>query len=377
MSLFAIAQWTGFGLAAVSGIAVGYIQNRRPVVFQDRRSVTLFTAVWIAALLFEFYALGPASFIMMNNDGSLGATFYTYIVDQNLGGQFAHEYGGGHDIDAALGFGNQYFSLERILFSLLPTWLAVFATKFLVALTGFVGAYRLCRATGPSGRTVSSGLAALFTVTIYYNINATTWNTLGYSVLPWVIYLAFVRESRRHYLLGLVLLGIMAATTEPLHTFLAIAGTVVGGAVLLACVRVRTIILPSVIMGIFIAANWHEIFYALSQIAPMSIRGNISFGDSTFLEAVQRSITSFPIQSRGVPVIIISILALAYRRDPFVWNTIGAMISLMVFYLALAWLPWELVGLKVVKGLSIHLLYFAPDSTSPTTLPISRWRSRF
>ena len=94
MSLFAIAQWTGFGLAAVSGIAVGYIQNRRPLVFQDRRSVTLFTAVWIAALLFEFYALGPASFVMMNNDGSLGATFYTYIVDQNLGGQFAHEYGG-------------------------------------------------------------------------------------------------------------------------------------------------------------------------------------------------------------------------------------------------------------------------------------------
>jgi hypothetical protein len=368
MSLITIAQWAGYGLAAAGGLAFGYFQNRRPMVFQDRRSVTLFAAIWLGVLLLEFYALGPASFIMMNNDGSLGAPFYTYLVNQNLGGQFTHTYGGGHDVDAMLGFGNQYFSLERILFSLLPTWLAVLATKFLVALTGFIGAYKLCRATGPSGRTVSAGLAAIFTVTFSYSINATTWNTLGYSVLPWVIYLAFVRDRRRHYLLGLVVLGIMAATTEPLHTFLAIAGTMAGGAVLLGRVHIRTLFLPPIIVSVLIAANWHEIFYAMSKVAPLSIRGNINFGDYTFLEAVWRAIISFPTQSMGAPVIIVSILALAYRRDPFVWNAIGAMMSLIICYAALAWLPWELIGLRVVKGLSFNYLYF---SVGALMLPIT------
>ena len=103
MSLIALATWTGFGLAAASAIAVSYALNRCPVVFADRRAVMRFAAIWLGALLFEFYALGPASYIAMNNDGNLGVTFYKFLVDRHPGGQFAHGFGGGfRRIDAGL-----------------------------------------------------------------------------------------------------------------------------------------------------------------------------------------------------------------------------------------------------------------------------------
>jgi hypothetical protein len=201
MTLLAIANWLGLGLAGASAITVGYFQIHRPILLRNANSVIIFGAVWSAVLLLEFYVLGPASYISMNIDGNLGIAFYKFLADQHLGGQIAHGYGGGHDVTAMTGFGAQFFSLEKILFSIFPTWVTIFFLKLVVVLTGFIGAYRLCRSVGPSDRLISAGLAALFTVSIPYNINASTWNGLGYSVLPWVIYLGVIRYGRNHYTL--------------------------------------------------------------------------------------------------------------------------------------------------------------------------------
>ena len=372
MSLIALATWTGFGLAAASAIAVSYALNRCPVVFADRRAVMRFAAIWLGALLFEFYALGPASYIAMNNDGNLGVTFYKFLVDRHPGGQFAHGFGGGHDVDAVLGFGTQLFSLERIFFSLLPTWLAIFVLKLVVALTGFIGAYKLCRITGPAGRTVSAGLAAVFTVAVPYNINATTWNVLGYSVLPWVIYFAVARQDRRHYLPGLVVLGLMASTAEPLHTFVTISGAVVAGAVLLAKLDirsfVRSIVLPIAVITALMLVNWHEVFYAMTQIAPLTIRGNFLWSDLTVTEAVTHAISNFAVLKVGTVGIAASILVLIYRRDSFVWNALTAVAALLACNLALTLFPWETVGLNFVNGLSPQYLFY---STPALMLPMA------
>ena len=359
MSMIAIANWAALGIAGTGGLVLWYGQAHKPVVLKSRQAVTAFGTAWIAVFLFEFYVLGSASFISMNIDGNVGTTFFTFLTQRHLGGQMAHAYGGGHDIDTVLGFGTQYFSLERILFGFLPPWLANLALKVAVAVVGFVGAYRLCRATTPSRRTVAAALAALFTVAVPYNINATTWNGLGYAVLPWVIYLGVFRENRRHYFIGLLFLGFMASTTEPLHTFLSIAATALAGMVLLGETKIRTILLPLSIIGILMLINWHEVFYALKQIAPLTLRGRVNFGDVSFYEACLRALEHFPKLQIITAFMGLSILALAIKRDPFFWNALAANGVLLGCYTALVWLPWEQIGLGVIKGLSPHYLYFA------------------
>ena len=359
MSLITLVNWSAAGIAIAGALAVWLGQTYRPLVLKSRRAVTVFGAVWIAVLLVEFYALGPASFISMNIDGNVGTTFFTFLTQRHLGGQIAHAYGGGHDIDTVLGFGTQYFSLERILFSVLPAWLANLVLKIAVAGGGFAGAYKLCRAAGPYGRTLAAALAALFTVALHYNINATTWNGLGYAVLPWVIYLGVAREGRRAYLPGLFLLGLMAAMTEPLHTFLSIAAAALTAVVVLGKINLRTLILPMAVTVLVMLVNWHEVFYALKQIAPLTIRGRVNFGDVSFLESLSRALQNFTNLGIAPAFIVLSALALAIKRDRFVWNALAAIGVMLGCYVALAWLPWHWIGLDVVKGLSPHYLYFA------------------
>ncbi|MBT3767195.1 MAG: hypothetical protein HOB79_15495 [Rhodospirillaceae bacterium] len=368
MSLITMVTWVSYGLALAGALATVYIQFRRPIKFSGQKSVIYFAAIWISILLLEYYILGPASHISWNIDGNIGATFFTYLTERHLGGQVAHGYGGAFDIDTIMGFGTQIFSLERILFSFLPTWFAILVLKIAVAAVGFSGAYRLVRAMGPSGREVAAVLAALFTVAVPYNLNATTWNGLGYAVLPWVLYFAFARADRRYYLPGLVILGVMASTTEPLHTFLSIAAAVFAGVALTGRMRPQTIVLPLVIIGVFMLINWHEVLYALKQIAPLTIRGRIIFGDLTLIEAISRAMTAFPSSRVGTVVLAISLMVLAYKRDPFFWNALATALLLLTCYVALVWLPWEIIGLKVLKGLSPHYLYFA---TSALMLPIA------
>jgi len=356
--MIALAKWIGLVLAAAGGAAVWYVQIRHPVALKSRQAVNVFGAIWIAILLLEFYALGPASYISMHIDGNLGPTYYTYLAERHLGGQVAHAYGGGHDVDAIIGFGTQFFSLERILFSLLPIWLAILALKVSVTAVGFSGAYKLCRVSGQFDRTLAAGLAALFTVIIFYHYTATIWHGLGYSILPWVIYLGVVRERRRYYLSGLVVLGIIASTVEPTHIFVAMVSALVAGAVMLGKVTLRTATLPLGVVFVSTFANWHEVLYALKQIAPLTIRGNYNSGDLTLFNAIGEAFFLFAISKTVAAGVAVSVLVLAYQRNPFFWNAIKAIAALMACYIALVRLPWEIIGLGAVKGLSPHYLYY-------------------
>lgn len=367
MTLASIANLVGVGLASISAFVVIYMQFRRPITLQDKFSVVKFGGLWAAILLFEFYALGPASYISMNIDGNLGISFYKFLADQHLGGQIAHGYGGGHDVGAMTGFGTQFFSLEQIFSAIFPTWVTIFLLKLAVALTGFIGAYKLCRITGPTDRTVSAGLAILFTVSIPYNINASTWNGLGYSVLPWVIYLGVARANKQHYILGLFCLGILTSTTEPLHTFLAIAGTAVAAPIMLGKINFRTLFLPLIFILTFMFANWFEVFYALKQIAPTSIRGVINFKQPNLIEALVGAFTQFYLLKVGAIGIIVSMGVLAYLRHSYIWKAVGAVAVLIISYVALALIPWADIGLGVVSGLSPHYLFYA---TTALMLPL-------
>ena len=101
----------GIGIAAFF-ISFVYL-TRRPFQVQN---VVFFFAAWSALVLFEYYFLGPYSYIHMNDEGDHFVPYYLYLINHHLGGQFGHAIGGGHDVFNAFSPGFQLFSPEIFFF---------------------------------------------------------------------------------------------------------------------------------------------------------------------------------------------------------------------------------------------------------------------
>ena len=57
--------------------------------------MVFFFVAWAALVLFEYYFLGPYSYIHMNDEGDHFVPYYLYLINHHLGGQFGHAIGGG------------------------------------------------------------------------------------------------------------------------------------------------------------------------------------------------------------------------------------------------------------------------------------------
>ncbi|MDA1091397.1 MAG: hypothetical protein O3A85_13930, partial [Proteobacteria bacterium] len=204
----------------------------------ERRHVIVFFVVWIAALTFEFYFLGPYSFIEQTTEGNLNVTLNYYLSHGYDGGKFSHQYGGGQDVYTLL-FGKHFFNPDRFLIWIFPLWIAILLHKVLVGSLGFIGGYVLARHVAPGSRAVSVGVAALFTVSHFYLLNwSTNWSP-GFAILPLVIYLSVARSLEPRYWPGVLLAALMVAPSDPIHVFPPLAVAIVASGILLGKANVK------------------------------------------------------------------------------------------------------------------------------------------
>lgn len=334
----------------MAAIACLVIRWRGGLVLQTRQSVRLFFVVWLGVFLAE-YAVGPSSFIFMDDEGDYSIPILNYLTHFHDGGQFAHALGGGVDRWAAFVVGVHAFSPELVLFTHLPTWAGILVLKAAVASVWFMGAYRLARVAGGT-RAISAAIAALSPLTQLEFYDHTTWNGLGFGLMPLLAWLGPGRADRRWRVLSLIAITVCAAFSDPTHTAKAM-----GAAIILATIVLRRPFWSGAVLPVFAAAtgaavNAMESLYAMVQMAPLSFRGasglavaRQGLNDVDFI-AISKVLIVNPM-AFAVVLTAILILTVANRHGQAIRLAV-AMVLLPTTVLAFLTLPWDLLGLAVI-----------------------------
>ena len=232
-----------------------------------------FLLIWIFLFLFKFFLLGPYSPINFYDNADIGLSRILFEKNHHLGGEYMHGILGGQDFYSSQLFGGQIISLEKIIFSNLPLWVALLIHKSLLLLIGFLGAYLLFFRAYSFDKVDVIFLASFITVFNPYTITSTIHQGLSFSTIPLAIYLFLYNTEDKYYFLKVICLSLLISiSTAPLHSFLAILGGIVMS-ILIKKPKFFTKYLFSILILLFaIISNWHESIFAMYEMGPSSNR---------------------------------------------------------------------------------------------------------
>ena len=101
-------------LSALSFVPYYYFLGMERLRVTSPKHVRVFFFVWLLIFTFEFYFLGPYSFIELSHEGNATAPLNYFLAHDYDGGRFSHRFSGGVDIYGMLP-GMQYFNPELLL----------------------------------------------------------------------------------------------------------------------------------------------------------------------------------------------------------------------------------------------------------------------
>lgn len=171
----------------------------------------------LAIILFEFYVLGPYSFVLFTDEGDIAIPILKLIADSHDGGQgFVHGFAGGTAPALAYAVGSQVVSLERTLLQLLPVWLALVSMKVISMTLATAGVYAIAHRLLGADRWAAVGLGVVFAIHSEGMINDTFNVGFPIAVLPLVVYLVSALPTARRPWLILSALAAMSALPSPI-----------------------------------------------------------------------------------------------------------------------------------------------------------------
>lgn len=368
--IFASKMLTAMLVAsALSFIAYYAILRKAGPRIDTRRRVAWFFLFWLAALTFEFYFLGPYSFVEQTTEGNLNVAFGYYLTHGHDGGRFSHRYGGGQDVYTLL-FGMHFFNPERFFLAAFPLWIAIFLHKIMVGAIGFVGTYLLARRVAPEHRMAAAAIGALFTVSHSYLLNwSTNWSP-GFAVLPLVIHLCVARSGGDRYWPGVFIAALVLTPADPIHVFPALAVAVIGAVIIMDDINLKRVALSLLLLVLCSVANWHEVIYAFHQNVGLTVR--MQFGGPNaywFLDTAWQSVRSVAITMPLVAFFYaLSLLVLAFRRDRLFKRAFATLAWSLMSLPLVATFPWHWVGLGVLGRLSNNYLLMSLLGILPLVL---------
>ncbi|MDA1091435.1 MAG: DUF6044 family protein [Proteobacteria bacterium] len=370
MTLFnkALLLADGLGVAAFA-FALVVLLRWQPKI----RSAVPFFLIWAAVWLFEYYFLGENSYIHMDDEGDHYPSFFLYLINQHLGGQFGHHIGGGADVYTALSPGIQLISPELIWFSIFPVWVAILVHKAIVVSVGFWGAYLLCRHTSKADELTCAAAAALFTVSTNY-LNFVTYSIgAALSFLPFAIYVFVARsDAQRYWRYAMPTAIVTAVYLDPTHVVEAMFAGIGLSALMLRRVNLRVAI-SLVVLFAAVLVNWAEPIYAMLQISPLTNRGSFTDLKTLPLEQVYQSVQSLVMRAQENRVALLALVSLAilwFCRDEARWRWTAGIAALFALYVFLILFPFQTIGLGAANNLSHHYVMLA--ITALMLLPLVR-----
>ncbi|OHC75530.1 MAG: hypothetical protein A3G18_09350 [Rhodospirillales bacterium RIFCSPLOWO2_12_FULL_58_28] len=317
------------------------------------RHVGIFFAVWLLLFTFEFYILGPYSFIEMSHEGNFNVALNYYLSHQYNGGRFSHQFSGGQDVYSMLP-GKQYFNPELLLAYIFPTWIVVAAHKIFLAALGFAGSYLLARKAAPDNRAIAVAVAAIFPVSHEYLLNfSTNWGT-GFAALPLAVYACVVCSKDRFFWRWIFLATLVLAAGEPIHTFPPLALAVIGGALLFKDVDLKKVVIGFSIFAFFSLLVWHEFLFANYLGAADTGRG-VKTSDN-FLEAILSGVDILLRNWVPTSLYLAGVMVLVIRKDRLALRSIGVLAMLILTFAVAQSFPWESVGLAFVNKISHYYM---------------------
>lgn len=344
-------------LACVAGVA-GVLAGRRVLTCLDSGTrPQWFLAAAGFAILFEYFALGPVSFVYMDDEGQITNPIYNYIFTRAVPGQqFVHEFAGGNDLYSMFLTGMQTFSFEYLFFSLFPHWLAVGLQKALTFAVGVIGAFLLARRAGGAGPAMGAVLAVYYFLSDPFILNGGLAAGTGWVAPPIALYLVVWRTSQPHYLAGVLIAAVFIVNASPTNVFSISAFTIVAGTVLLgrtAWKDIGRIAFALILIVVLLALNWRENLVAMYQMAPFTSRGALQIPDPVAaMLQLARSFTALDLNHLPQLLFVATLAALLVLRDRMGLRALGAFVLFIGLYAVIQFFPWQVVDLGVVRRVS-------------------------
>ena len=260
----------------------------------SKSKTNFFIIIWISIWTWEYWLLGPYSFIRYYDEADIGLSRLLYDINHHLGGSYLHGIQGGTDFYAAQLIGGQYFSLERMLFTIFPIWIALFIHKLLLVSFSMIGTFLLVRKTTAVSRFQAYCFGAFFSLYNGYLSQSTLQHGLGYALLPVCVYVFCYLSTKNYYLLLTTIFSIFISfSISATHSFLVILFGILFSPIIIKIHNYKKFLLSLTLLILCVAINWSEALYGMATYGQESSRamskayfnnlGQIIFGSFNYL----------------------------------------------------------------------------------------------
>lgn len=257
----------------LSLIITYFISTNENKIKVSKNFYSYFILIWSIFFLSKFFILGPYSPIHYYDNADIGLSRILFEKNSHLGGEYMHGILGGQDYYSTQLFGGQIISLEKILFSNLPLWIALLIHKTLLLLVGFMGTYLLFFKAYKFEKIDVIFLASFISVFNPYTVYSTIHQGLSFSSIPLAIYILLYSTQDKFYFLKVFCLALLISiSTAPVHSFLAILGGIIMSIFLKKPENFKKYLFGILILLFVIIANWHESIFAMYELGSSSNR---------------------------------------------------------------------------------------------------------
>jgi hypothetical protein len=333
-------------LAAVVLSGAYFLPDRR----WSRADINLLFTAFIAAYTFQYWALGPYSYVDIGDPMAIN-TFH-WMTHTFTGGAFSHDPAGGTNVYGLYGKGTEFVSLELSLLRVFPVWAASAMVKIYVTGTGLIGAYLLLRRTYRAERWIAA-VFALFFVTMVGNGSAEILQGVGFAAAPLLVWLFVSRSvtaSARQYWSAVIVASVVYAMSSAVWaTMLPTLFVIVLAAVLIEC-DWRRVLVACFILGSVEILNWMDAIWALAHLAPTSIRGSIVTFNAT-MSAVPGMMVPVAVGQRWeLALALLAIALLLCARRQLAARCLLVMGASLGVGPVLRTLPFSAINLRILES---------------------------
>jgi hypothetical protein len=330
-----------------------YVLNSNRMAITESHHVRVFFLLWLAYFTFEFYILGPYSFIEMSHEGNLNPPVDYYLAHHFDGGKFSHQFGGGQDLFIFLP-GMQYLNIDALLQSIFPFWVVILLHKIYFSTLGFFGAYLIARHHAPDHRTIAVAIAAIFPVTHEYLLNfSTNWGT-GFAAVPLAVYACTIATHKKNLLPIAAFTGVILSAADPVHVFPALAVAVIGYVIFNPQIFIKKALLVFSLYIFLSLIVWHEFIYANATLLSETARLIKGGADATdFFEALFKGLSVlYSWMTLPFGLFLVGLILLGASRSHLLPRGAFVFLWIILSYIIAKILPWERFGLDPISKLS-------------------------
>tara|TARA_Y100000591_G_C21854306_1_gene713982 strand:- start:5948 stop:8071 length:2124 start_codon:yes stop_codon:yes gene_type:complete len=274
--------------ASIFSLIITFIIYKKYNILKDsKKFFNYFIFFWFFVFLAQFILLGPSSPIHFYDNADIGLSRILYEKNHHLGGRYLHSVLGGQDFYSVQAFGGQFFSLEKVIFSAFPIWIAILIHKFLLLFFGFFGTYQLFRKVFNFEKLDSLFAGSFYSIFNPYTVFSTIHHGLGFSLIPLSIFIFLYQTENKFYFLKIFSISVLISiSTLPLHSFLAVIGALVVTVFVKKPDNFIKFSLSIIILLFTIFLNWHESLYSMYEMRDLSNRSFSSFNFFMFLGSI-------------------------------------------------------------------------------------------